>query len=60
MDFSQRQHVDVFIFGHLHCAADMALPSGARLIVMKDWMEGGQYWYFDGISVGVGHSMKTE
>ena len=60
MDFSQRQHVDVFIFGHLHCAADMALPSGTRLIVMKDWMEGGQYWYFDGISVGVGHSMKTE
>jgi UDP-2,3-diacylglucosamine hydrolase len=59
-EFSERQHVDVFIFGHLHCAVDTTLPSGARLIVMKDWMEGDQYWYFDGILVGVGHSMNTE
>ena len=59
-DFSSRSHVDFFIFGHLHCQADLTLPSGARLIVMKDWMDGGQYWYFDGILVGVGHSMNTE
>ena len=59
-EFSSRQHVDAFIFGHLHCEADLTLPSGARLIVLKDWMEGGQCWYFDGILTGVGHSMNTE
>ena len=34
-------HVDYFIFGHFHDAVDMALPSGARLIVLKDWFSGG-------------------
>ena len=59
-EFSSVHHVDFFIFGHLHCEADVALPSGARLIVMKDWIERSQYWYFDGILVGVGHSINTE
>ena len=60
LDFSERTHVDCFIFGHLHANVDMTLPTGARLIVMKDWMDRSQYWYFDGILVGVGHSMNTE
>ena len=59
-EFSSQTHVDCFIFGHLHAQADLTLPSGARLIVMKDWMDQSQYWYFDGILVGVGHSMNTE
>ena len=52
--------VDIFIFGHLHCAADMTLPSGARLLVMDDWMEGSPYLYFDGISVFGGSSINME
>ncbi len=60
LDFSERTHVDCFIFGHLHAQVDLTLPTGARLIVMKDWMDLSQYWYFDGILVGVGHSMNTE
>ena len=60
LDFSERTHVDCFIFGHLHAQVDLTLPTGARLIVMKDWMDRSQYWYFDGILVGVGHSMNTE
>ena len=59
-EFSSMQHVDFFIFGHLHCPADLTLPSGARLVVMEDWMDGGQCWYFDGILTGSGHSMNTE
>lgn len=59
-EFSGRQHVDYFIFGHLHAEVDEALPSGARLMILPDWMEQSQYLKFDGISVGVGHSMKTE
>ena len=59
-EFSSRQHVDMFIFGHLHCGADLTLPSGARLVVLKDWMEGNHFWYLDGILTGSGHSMNTE
>ena len=59
-DFSSRRHVDCFIFGHLHSQVDMKLPSGARLLVMKDWMDQCTFVYFDGISVLTGHSMNTE
>lgn len=38
---AQRRHVDYFVFGHFHDAVDLALPSGARLFVLKDWMDGG-------------------
>lgn len=59
-EFSEKEHVDYFIFGHLHSSADVTLPSGARLMVLPDWMDDSQYLKFDGISVGVGHSMNTE
>lgn len=59
-EFSSVHHVDCFIFGHIHARVDLTLPSGARLVVLDDWMEGGQCWYFDGILTGVGHSMNTE
>ena len=59
-DYSRKNKVDYFIFGHLHTSVDMALPSGARLMILPDWMDESQYLKFDGISVGVGHSMKTE
>ncbi len=46
---SSRRKVDYFVFGHFHDAVDMTLPTGARLIVLKDWMDGGQpYGRFDG------------
>lgn len=59
-EFSEKQHVDCFIFGHLHCSVDTVLPSGARFMIMKDWIGSSDYLYFDGISVGTGHSMKME
>lgn len=60
LEFSARQHVDYFIFGHLHAAADVTLPGGERLLLLDDWMESSDYLYFDGISVGVGHSINME
>lgn len=33
---------DYFVFGHFHDKVDMVMPSGARFIVLKDWMDGGQ------------------
>ena len=59
-EFSAGTHVDYFIFGHFHAQVDQMLPSGARFLMLKDWFKSSQYLYFDGISVGVGHSMKTE
>ena len=38
---SQKRHVDYFVFGHFHDKVDMTMPSGAKLIVLKDWMSGG-------------------
>lgn len=57
---SEEQHIDCFVFGHLHVQVDETLPSGARLMILNDWLESSDYLYFDGISVGVGHSMKME
>lgn len=39
---SKERHVDYFVFGHFHDRVDLTLPTGSRLIVLKDWMEGGQ------------------
>ena len=50
-DFSARNDVDCFIFGHYHASVDMALPSGARLLVLKDWIHSSPYFCFDGVSV---------
>lgn len=60
LEYGGERHVDYFIFGHLHAAVDTTLPDGARLLVMKDWIDCSDYLYFDGISVGVGHSMNME
>lgn len=39
---SGRRKVDYFVFGHFHDAVDLVLPTGSRLIVLKDWMDGGE------------------
>ena len=52
LEESGRRKVDCFIFGHFHDSVDMTLPTGARLIVLKDWMDGGQPCaVFNGASV---------
>ena len=38
---SEAVHVDYFIFGHFHDSVDLSLPTGARLLVLKDWLSGG-------------------
>ncbi len=50
-EFSARNDVDFFIFGHYHSSVDMTLPSGARLLVLKDWMRSSPYLCFDGVSI---------
>ena len=50
-EFSARNDVDYFIFGHYHASVDMAMPSGARLLVLKDWIHSSPFICFDGVSV---------
>ena len=43
------KEVDFFVFGHYHVGVDMQLPGGQRLVVVKDWLDGGSpYACFDG------------
>lgn len=58
--FSREHGIDFFIFGHYHAQVNMRLPSGAELHVLKDWMDGSPYLYFDGISVIGGSSQNSE
>lgn len=58
--FSKTAQVDYFIFGHYHTPVDLTLPSGARLMLLDDWMDASSYLYFDGISVLGGQVPNTE
>lgn len=49
--FAESHKVDYFIFGHFHTSVDLTLPGGARLMVLKDWMETSPYFLFDGEEV---------
>ncbi|MCF0173402.1 MAG: UDP-2,3-diacylglucosamine diphosphatase [Bacteroidales bacterium] len=41
-------NIDYFIFGHFHTPTDLALPGGARMMVIGDWDKGPRYIEFDG------------
>ena len=58
--YAEEHPVDYFIFGHYHAQVDMTLPSGARLLMTKSWIDESPYWYWDGISVFLGQSKKIE
>lgn len=38
---SSPERPDFFVFGHYHVAADCELPDHSRLVVLKDWVDGG-------------------
>jgi len=46
-DFAAELPVDYFVFGHYHSSVDMMLPCGARMLLMKDWIEASPYLCFD-------------
>ena len=50
-DFASENEVDFFIFGHYHVEIDTVLPSGARLMILKDWIHSSPYLSFDGVSI---------
>jgi UDP-2,3-diacylglucosamine hydrolase len=60
VDFSSKRKIDYFIFGHFHAKVSMKLPTGSELIVLKDWMDGSCYLYFDGMLAWGGYSQNME
>lgn len=50
-DYSSSNKVDYFIFGHYHASVDMTLSSGARFLVLKDWIHSSPYICFDGETI---------
>lgn len=42
---AQDKSIDLFIFGHYHCEVEESLPSGAGLVVLKDWLTGGTPYF---------------
>lgn len=50
-DYSSKKKVDYFIFGHYHASVDMTLSSGARFLVLKDWIHSSPYICFDGETI---------
>lgn len=56
------RRIDCFVFGHFHAHADLALPCGARLMILGDWMTESPYFLFDGevltaLTSGMGASL---
>jgi UDP-2,3-diacylglucosamine hydrolase len=47
-EYAADNKVDYFIFGHYHTTADLTLPGGARLTLLKDWISSSPYICFDG------------
>ena len=47
-EYAADNKVDYFIFGHYHTTADLILPRGARLTLLKDWISSSPYICFDG------------
>lgn len=42
LERSKASKVDFFVFGHFHDLVDLPIPTGSRLLVVKDWMDGGE------------------
>ena len=47
-EHSMNNKADFYIFGHYHTTADITLPGGPRLLLLKDWISSSPYICFDG------------
>lgn len=50
-EFSANNNVDYFVFGHYHEDVDLQLPTGSRLLILKDWIASSPFICFDGTSI---------
>lgn len=47
-EYLKKEHIDYFIFGHLHIAEDRTLNDNSRIIILGDWISLFSYGVFDG------------
>ena len=47
------EKVDYFVFGHLHVLVEKALPDGAKMVVLGDWISKFSYAVWDGESLKI-------
>jgi len=52
---SSNGHIDFFIYGHLHIAFEHILNSGARMIILGDWINKMSYCVWDGKELNLLH-----
>ena len=50
-EYSSRNAVDFFIFGHFHTDVNLKLDTGARLVLVRDWFKTSPYLLWDGESL---------
>jgi len=50
-----KEHIDYYIFGHLHNSAEIAVKSGGKMFLLDDWGNGANYLNLSGIMM-VGRS----
>ncbi|MGN0202189.1 MAG: UDP-2,3-diacylglucosamine diphosphatase [Candidatus Cryptobacteroides sp.] len=62
LEYDRVSHVDYFIFGHYHTPVDMTLPSGARFLILDDWVapQSSNWILFDTTAGCSGISQKIE
>ena len=62
LEYDKASHVDFFIFGHYHTQVDRTLPSGARFMILGDWVssQSSNWILFDAITGCSGISQKIE
>lgn len=48
---SNNQHIDWFIFGHLHIIRDITVADNSHLVILGDWIDKFSYASFDGQSL---------
>lgn len=52
---AEHPEIDFFVYGHLHIVDDRPVGSGARLVVIGDWITNDSYARFDGTTLSVHH-----
>ncbi|MEA4868907.1 MAG: UDP-2,3-diacylglucosamine diphosphatase [Rikenellaceae bacterium] len=48
--FETENHVDEFIFGHMHTPGNTLTPKGAGFYILGEWIHGCEYLVFDSIT----------
>ncbi len=59
-EFSRQNPVDYILMGHYHTRCEENLPSGARLMILKDWVDQPFYLNFDGMTGTFGYFPNME